>query len=175
MSARLLEEGRRASDSLHLPFDGWEIGCQEERRSVLTLEDGSFDFGRLPPGRWVAWAGAPGTAWCPGNAVVVEAGKGPGPVELRLRRGRTLRCRLVDGEGRPRPGVQLQLRGLDPLGAPAPTFDLAGSTGQDGILELPGLPAGPLTVMDYGGVPARTWTVEDRPGDTEPAVLAPEK
>ncbi|NUN53597.1 MAG: hypothetical protein HUU06_12545, partial [Planctomycetaceae bacterium] len=80
-----------------------------------------------------------------------------------------------DGEGRPRPGVQLQLRGLDPLGAPAPTFDLAGSTGHDGILELPGLPAGPLTVMDWGGVPARTWTVEDRPGDTEPAVLAPEK
>ena len=173
VSALVLEEGRRPSESIILPFDGWEICWQEDRRSVLTLEDGTFDFGLLPPGRWVAWAGAPGTAWCPDNAVVVEAGKGPGPVELRLRRGRTLRCRLVDGEGRSRPGVEVLLRDLDPLGEPGPTFDIHAATGSDGILEIPGLPPGPVKVWDYRTEPRNIWTVEDRPEDAEPAVLAP--
>ena len=142
-------------------------------RDALTDAGGAFDFGAMPAGRWAVWAGEPGSPLRPARAVLFEGGGGP--VELRIAPGWTLRGRLLDGDGRPRLFVLLQVRPADSLPAPAPAFLVTVTTGRGGSFEVPGLPPGPVTVSECNVQPPPTWTFEEQAPGSDPVTLeAPE-
>jgi hypothetical protein len=143
----------------------------EDRRDARTGADGAYDFGDMPAGRWVLWAGGPATAWRPSAAARFE-GAG-GPVELRVERGWTLRTRLVDAEGKPRLFVSVMVQ--VPGAPPGPAFRVVLQTGRGGMLELPGLPPGPVTILECNVQPAPAWTVPEQAPGAEPETLRPKE
>jgi hypothetical protein len=142
---------------------------QEDIRDARTDAAGAFDFGPMPAGRWVVWAGEPGSAVRPTGAVRFE-GSG-GPVELRVAGGWTLRGRLLDEAGAPRLFVLLEIRSRDSLPAPLPSFLVTVPTGRGGSFEVPGLPPGPVKVTECNAQPAPSWTVEEQGAGAEPVPL----
>ncbi len=140
-------------------------------RATVTDPTGSFDLGS-PPGRWVVFAGIPGTGAAPGPAAVLEEAD-RSPLDLVTGEGWTLRARIVDDEaaGGGACRVEVRLGGLLPSAAPAPFVKTP--LPASGALEVPGLPPGPAAVvlLDAEGRERARWRVEGpAPGD-EPVEL----
>ena len=107
----------------------WGKAPTELMAKVDTDSFGGFvATGLDPDGVYEAWAGSNGTGWI----MNVVKGLRPGGTEVRLimSRGRPIRGRVVDGEGRPVPGLRV---------LPAGSFGRGGFSDLRGEFVLPGI------------------------------------
>jgi hypothetical protein len=128
-------------------------------RTAITKDDGTFEFGGLPAGRYtvtvqkdayVAMTYGAARPARPGRAVVLRAGDRQS-VTIALPRGAVITGTIVDADGQPAQGVQVTAssrRQLTPMGdrrfvvggvGPSPTDDR-------GVYRIYGLPAGEYIV-----------------------------
>ena len=112
-------------------------------RTTRSAADGSFDLGS-PKGRWVVFAGTPGTSLAPRAAVTWDAAR-PADLEIGTGPGWTLRLEPA-AAGSPRAEVaEIRLPGFLPADAAA--VELRRHAPEDGSLEVVGLPPGPVEVI----------------------------
>jgi Carboxypeptidase regulatory-like domain len=129
-------------------------------RSVITGDDGSFVFDRVPPGRFTAAAEKPGfvamnygatRAGRPGSGVQV-AERQTTRIAIRLPRGAVITGTVIDVDGQPAAGISVSALARRFSGGGPSEFQYAnaglpsGATDDRGVYRIYGLPAGSYVV-----------------------------
>lgn len=159
--------GREVMGGLMLEGLDLDLDFPGARGSAVTAADGTFRIDDVPPGAVTVRANGRGHRPAEQRGVNVRPGATTPDVALVADLGATLRATVTDGKGqavaaakvRVSPPKQqggdgaVRMRGIAAHGGDGPVIDTArqgtfgeGTTGEDGIVEIPGLPGGPAVV-----------------------------
>ncbi|HZS39919.1 MAG TPA: carboxypeptidase-like regulatory domain-containing protein [Polyangia bacterium] len=153
-------------------------------RRATASADGAFRFDAVEPGGYLVFARADGFLSPAPLPLQIAAQPSPPPLDVRLERGARLDGRVVDEQGRPVAGAQVEVAGEGEGGAPialtaaastdwprrAPEAARVEPSGELGILRgpIPFPPPAPLT----GAAPPRAFLSDGRGAFHVPGVPA---
>ncbi len=154
------EQGRpitsyRLSVEVFLPkVEGAELGPRGRARQV-NEDSGSFRLERMPPGKYVLVASAPGQPPGKSDSVEVDTGQTARNVRIVLPRPATLSGTIRDEQSRqPIVGAIVQLDGM--AGGGGPNANPPATTDIQGNYTLTGVPPGPFSVrVEHGAYMGR--------------------
>jgi len=135
----------RLSVEVFLPkVEGGEIGIRGRPRQIND-ESGAFRLDRMPAGKYVLVASAPGQPPGKSESVEVDVGQTARNVRIVLPRPATLSGTIRDEEsGQPVAGAIVHLDGL--TGGGGPNANAPATTDEQGNYSLLGVPPGPFSV-----------------------------
>jgi protocatechuate 3,4-dioxygenase beta subunit len=110
-------------------------------KRAWTDRQGHYRLRGLPSGPWGVCVGAPGLA---PDMRRVDVERGMAPVDFQLEKGRLLRIRVVDGDGKPVAGASVWARSWR-NGAPLQRLAPSETTDEQGEWSWDGAPADELT------------------------------
>jgi hypothetical protein len=124
--------------------EGGEIGIRGRPRQISD-EAGTFRLDRMPPGKYVLVASAPGQPAGKSESVEVDVGQTVRNVRIVLPRPATLSGTIRDEDsGQPIAGAKVHLDGL--TGGGGPNANPPGTSDEQGNYSLVGVPPGPFSV-----------------------------
>ena len=139
-------------DARGAPITAFEAGIESSsasrsrgrRGGRRSFDDprGAFRFDKLPPGRYVLTATAPGQGLARSDAIEVAAGAATTGVRITLTAGGVVTGRVVDEKRAPIAGADLRFDAVSSV------FDSKATAKTDaaGLYRLEGAPSGPFTV-----------------------------
>jgi protocatechuate 3,4-dioxygenase beta subunit len=167
----VVAEGRVVDSSgRSLPYANILVGHVDMsgRREGIASADGSFSIRGCPPGDTAVTASLPGFA---ASTVKATLGENSKPVVLTLAPAKTLRLRVVDGEGNPVSGAIVWLdtipKPINDPDAPMPQVDFSPKTDADGRVTWNEAPDRELRFDIFKPGFMRLSAINLRPGDQE--------